>query len=42
MAVQKQATEKSVEEAQDQQGYIFTNANKDMRKGLDWISSMFF
>lgn len=43
--MRKQVTERSVEEAPDQQtnqflDYIFTNVSKDMRKGLDWISSI--
>lgn len=42
---EKQVTERSVEEAPDQQtnqflDYIFTNVSKDMRKGLEWISSI--
>lgn len=44
-AMRKQVTERSVEEAPDQQtnqflDYIFTNVSRDMRKGLDWISSI--
>lgn len=43
--MRKQVTERSVEEAPDQQtnqflDYIFTNVSRDMRKGLDWISSI--
>lgn len=43
--MRKQVTERSVEEAPDQQtnqflDYIFINVSKDMRKGLDWISSI--